>query len=66
MNGKTLLKPEDPALEGYVFAGWYKDEGHTMPFLFGAEPVTGNLTLYAYWLAETEGGKEYSVEFDLC
>ena len=66
VNGKTLLKPEDPALEGYVFAGWYKDEGHTMPFLFGAEPVTGNLTLYAYWLAETEGGKEYSVEFDLC
>ncbi len=65
VNGKTLAKPADPELDGYVFAGWYKDEMHTMPFLFGAEPVTGNMTLYAYWLVEAPGGKEYTVEYDL-
>ena len=65
MNGKTVAKPADPVREGYVFVGWYTDAEHTMPFLFGTQPVTSDVTLYAYWLAKAVGTKEYTVDFDL-
>ena len=40
--------PEDPAREGYVFAGWYTDEAYTVPFV-ATQQIVRNLTLHAKW-----------------
>lgn len=49
---------EAPAREGYTFVGWYADAACTEAYDFSA-PVTGDLTLYAKWDANT-----YTVTFD--
>ena len=66
LNGKTVSKPvSDPTREGYVFLGWYTDAQFTSPYLFGAQPVTGDLTLYARWAQTTPGETEYTISYDL-
>lgn len=65
INGKTVSAPEVPAYDGYTFVGWYTDTTYMTPFLFDAQPVTGDMTLYAYWLATSEEKAEYTVDFDL-
>lgn len=65
VNGKTVAKPEDPERDGYTFIGWYTDTAYMTPFLFDAQPVTGNITLYAYWLETSPVNAEYTVDFDL-
>ena len=46
--GKTVVRPEDPEKEGYVFGGWYTDEACTEAYDFDAA-VTDDMTLYAKW-----------------
>ena len=46
-DGK-LVKPADPAREGYTFGGWYTDEACTQAYDFST-PVTADMTLYAKW-----------------
>lgn len=41
-------RPEDPVREGYLFRGWYADEGFTELFVFG-EALTEDVTVYAKW-----------------
>ena len=53
-NGKTVIRPEDPAKDGYTFIGWYNDESE---FDFSS-PITSDLTLKAKW------EKKVSVTFD--
>lgn len=66
LNGKAVSKPvSDPTREGYVFLGWYTDARFTSPYLFGAQPVTGDLTLYARWAQTTPGEVEYTISYDL-
>ena len=65
VNGRPIARPADPELDGSIFVGWYTDAAHTVPFAFGAQPVTSDMTLYAYWLARTPGSVEYTVDFDL-
>ena len=65
INGKTLSAPEAPSYDGYTFVGWYTDTPYMTPFLFDAQPVTGDMTLYAYWRATSEEKAEYTVDFDL-
>lgn len=45
--GETPAPPADPALDGYVFQGWYTDPGLARPWTPG--PLTGDLALYAGW-----------------
>jgi uncharacterized repeat protein (TIGR02543 family) len=40
-----VLKPEDPVMIGYTFAGWYLNDA---PYDFNM-PVTTNITLSAMW-----------------
>ena len=47
-DGKAAAKPDDPAREGYTFAGWYSDAGCTRAYDFST-PVSGDVTLYAKW-----------------
>ncbi|MNB81788.1 Internalin-A precursor [compost metagenome] len=57
-DGETATLPGAPAKEGYGFDGWYIDEALMMPYDFSA-PVTGDLTLYAKWKANS-----YTVSFN--
>lgn len=65
LNGKSIARPADPTLDNHIFVGWYSDKEYTKPFAFGAQPVTSDMTLYAYWIARVPGSSEYTVDFDL-
>lgn len=55
-SGGTVIMPENPVREGYVFAGWYKDEAFTEIFTFGADgdKISQDITLYARWTKPEE------------
>lgn len=46
---KPVTLPENPALDGHFFGGWFTDEDCTNPYDFSL-PVTGDMTLYAQWI----------------
>ena len=45
-SGETVAEPTAPEMEGYIFTGWYTEDGAEYDF---AAPVTTDLTLYAGW-----------------
>jgi uncharacterized repeat protein (TIGR02543 family) len=47
------LMPSDPIYTGYTFYGWYTGLDGTGTQYLTTTPVTGDLTLYAYWLPDT-------------
>ena len=47
-NGKTVVCPDAPEKEGYVFEGWYTDSTCTTPFDFN-KLITKNTSVYAKW-----------------
>ena len=49
MYGELLEEVEEPSREGYVFDGWYRDPGTTVPWNMDGDTVTESLTLYAGW-----------------
>lgn len=53
--GETITKPANPTRSGYTFGGWYasKNGGRLFDFNSG---ITSDLTLYAYWSKENNGG----------
>ena len=53
-----VVEPTAPERSGYVFDGWYADASLTRIYDFRSE-VTGDLRLYAKWIADT-----YTVEYD--
>lgn len=62
-NGKPAKRPADPQKAGMTFVGWYRDQAFATPFQFGAEPITGNITLYACFVESA--GSEVDVNFYL-
>ncbi len=46
---KLLTQPQDPVLEGYDFAGWYKDKSCVTKWDFDSDIITRHRTLYAKW-----------------
>ena len=58
-HGKPVIKPADPELAEYKFAGWFIDddcneEGAILNrWRFNLYPATEDITLYARWLAGT-------------
>jgi uncharacterized repeat protein (TIGR02543 family) len=48
--------PADPAIQ--VFGGWYRESTFANPWGFGADAVTGNVTLYAKWLTQDQASAE--------
>lgn len=49
-DGDPVTTPADPTRAGYTFTGWFTSASLTAPYDF-ADPVTGDLTLYAGWSA---------------
>ena len=52
-SGGKVTEPEDPIKEGFDFAGWHSDEAMTTLYDFD-KAVTGNITLYAMWMASDD------------
>ena len=53
--GAKLEKPEDPIEEGFIFGGWFTDEGLTQEYDF-TQAVTSGFKLYAKWTEQTKPG----------
>ena len=47
--GERVSEPETPSREGYVFLGWYADEGLTRRVDVANMTATESTTLYASW-----------------
>lgn len=60
-DGAKATRPEDPAWDGHVFEGWYKDPAFSEEFDFEA-PVTGDVMIYAKW-SEVQK-RTFTVSFD--
>ena len=56
-EGATLAAPATPTKAGYVFGGWYADEGLLDAYVFGKMPAK-SFTLYAKWTPESDNGNE--------
>ena len=62
INGRTIEKPANPTKTGQVFVGWYSDAAFAKAFDFENTPITGNIKLYARYVARAEG--EFTLSFD--
>jgi uncharacterized repeat protein (TIGR02543 family) len=51
-SGATATKPANPGKTGYTFDNWYDTSALSTVYDFG-KPVTGDITLYAKWIAIT-------------
>ena len=47
--GGKLTRPDDPAADGWVFGGWYRDKSFTSAWSFDTHTVMADATLYAKW-----------------
>lgn len=48
-DGEAVPRPDDPAFEGWTFAGWFTDKGTFQDAYDFSTPVTDDFTLYAGW-----------------
>ncbi|MEY8233338.1 S-layer homology domain-containing protein [Oscillospiraceae bacterium 50-16] len=55
-HGGTVAKPGNPTKSGYTFGGWYKESSCTTAWNFDTDTVTGDITLYAKWTQNSNGG----------
>lgn len=53
-NGQRLTRPSDPTKEGYSFVSWFTSTDFIEEWKF-ANPVYGNMTLYAKWAENSHG-----------
>ena len=53
VHGERVVKPEDPKVDAYQFAGWYKDVQCQEAWSFDNDVVTATTTLYAKWIEKT-------------
>ncbi len=60
-DGKKVKRPSDPSHEGFVFEGWYTEDGKEYDF---KSAVTADLALYAHWSAKGEDATAHVVTFD--
>lgn len=65
-SGSTILEPNSPLREGYVFKGWFKDIGLQIEWLFSVDIIEKDTILYAKWEEELEqeNDEKYTVTFD--
>jgi len=54
-TGKLVTEPASPSLAGNALEGWFVDMAYSKRWDFGADKVTGDMTLYAKWITATDG-----------
>lgn len=52
LEGNVIAFPANPVREGYMFLAWRQDTGGLVVY-DNTQPVTGDITLYAYWVSLT-------------
>ncbi len=52
-TGGKIIKPDDPAKNGYLFDGWYTDSSYSSKWDFDDDIVSKDITLYAKWIKDT-------------
>ena len=52
-DGELITEPSAPTLAGYNFIGWTTDSEGAAPWVFAADTISSDLTLYAQWEAAT-------------
>lgn len=52
-TGTTVVRPQAPTKDGYLFAGWYTDSALTKPKSDDWKMTAGTTTLYAKWVPES-------------
>lgn len=67
-DGRSVIViPDDPVKEGFVFYGWYWDNGtYNRPFTANSlvnEPISENMTVYAQWISQDIIDSHFSVSF---
>ena len=61
--GTSVSAPANPTREGFIFQGWYTDDGTFLnEYVFSTIP-SQNLTLFANWVPAT--GNEFVVNFNI-
>ncbi|QWB99902.1 InlB B-repeat-containing protein [Mycoplasmatota bacterium] len=55
--GTSIIEPEDPTRDGYIFGGWYTDRELTNRYTFTTMPAE-DVTLYAKWTIN-----EYTINY---
>ncbi|MFA7367642.1 MAG: InlB B-repeat-containing protein, partial [Bacilli bacterium] len=63
-EGSLINKPADPTKDGNTFLGWYKDSEFANAWVFTADKVNANTTLYAKWAQEGTQVESKLYEFD--
>lgn len=61
VENNTLSRPADPEKSGKKFAGWYLNPELTEVWDFGMDTVSGNITLYAKWIDETNFNQTFKI-----
>ena len=62
--GAKVSKPTDPAADGYIFGGWYKEAACTNSYDFNSA-VKSSFTLYAKWTQKEPEKVYYTVTFEM-
>lgn len=57
---EKILAPQNPTKEGYIFAGWFKNEGLTQDYTFPELMPNVDTNIYAKWEPATD--TKYTVE----
>lgn len=61
-KGGYAAEPKGVVKEGYELEGWYQDADFTTKWNFATNKVTGDITLYAKWVAT--GTESFTVTFE--
>jgi uncharacterized repeat protein (TIGR02543 family) len=51
VSGSRITQPGDPEKLGHTFDGWYIDDQYHTAWDFDHDVITGNIVLYAKWIA---------------
>lgn len=62
VDGETVVEPEEPNRENYIFDGWYTEADGDNLFDFSSI-INSDLTLYAHWFESSLSDTTHSVTF---
>ena len=61
-SGNTLILPDDPTVEGYLFEGWYVDNLYQTKYNLDSVLEAGTLNLYANFIVATSQTDTFSLD----